>query len=284
MIKPNSLFRLFWNSLIFFLVIYIAVVMPIRLAFLAQEDIENQKFQVIFDLSADICFIVDILINFIAVEEDVNGELITSMKDIAVRYFKGWFFVDLISSIPVSWIVLYWQKAPNEIQALRFLKLAKMARLYRILTVFKLSRVIKNQKVLEALQRLLTFSPDTSQIFHAFISGMFLLHVIGCLWAVVTVMTIDSERDNWIRDKGLQDADIYSKYISSCYWAVVTISTVGYGDITPTSQLEMITTVILMFVGVSMYSYIMSQLTSIFAQQKSKKEDKTQEKIIKQFV
>ena len=59
--------------------------------------------------------------------------------------------------------------------------------------------------------------------------------MIGCLWAVVTVMTIDSERDNWIRDKGLQDADIYSKYISSCYWAVVTISTVGYGDITPTS-------------------------------------------------
>ena len=41
MIKQNSLFRLFWNSLIFFLVIYIAVIMPIRLAFLAQENIEN---------------------------------------------------------------------------------------------------------------------------------------------------------------------------------------------------------------------------------------------------
>ena len=152
-----------------------------------------------------------------------------------------------------------------KIQALRFLKLAKMTRLYRILKVFKLSRVIKNQKILEALQRLLTFSPDTNQIFHALISGLFLIHVLGCLWAVVTVLTINDERDNWIRDKGLTDATVNSKYISSCYWAVVTISTVGYGDITPTSQLEMITTVILMFIGVSMYSYIMSQLTSIFA-------------------
>ena len=82
--------------------------MPIRLAFLDQQDLERKKFQVIFDLSADICFIIDILINFIAIEEDVNGEFITSMKEIAFRYMKSWFFVDLISSIPVSWIVLYW--------------------------------------------------------------------------------------------------------------------------------------------------------------------------------
>ena len=108
LIKPNSLFRLFWNFLIFFLVIYTAVIMPIRLAFLDQQDLERKKFQVIFDLSADICFIIDILINFFLIEEDVNGELITAMNEIAYRYVKSWFFVDLISSIPVSWIVLYW--------------------------------------------------------------------------------------------------------------------------------------------------------------------------------
>ena len=113
------------------------------------------------------------------------------MKEIATRYVKGWFFVDIISSIPVSWIVLYWKSAPIKIQGLRFLKLAKMTRIYRILVVFKLSRVIKNQKILEVLQRALTFSPDTYQIFHALINGLFLLHVIGCLWAVVTVMTIN---------------------------------------------------------------------------------------------
>ena len=151
LIRTTSLFRLFWNLLIFFLVIYVAAIMPIRLAFLDHQDLERKKFQVIFDLSADICFIIDILINFISVEEDINGELIVNMKEIASRYIKGWFFVDVISSIPVSWIVLYWKSAPIKIQGLRFLKLAKITRIYRILVVFKLSRVIKNPKILEAL-------------------------------------------------------------------------------------------------------------------------------------
>ena len=46
----------------------------------------------------------------------------------------------------------------------------------------------------------------------------------------------------------------------------------------------MITTIILMFVGVTMYSYILSRLTSIFAQVKLKDEDQTKEKQIKDFV
>ena len=113
---------------------------------------------------------------------------------------------------------------------------------------------------------------------------VFLLHVIGCIWAAIAVLTIDEERDNWIRDKDITNDSLVSKYISSCYWAVVTISTVGYGDITPTNDIEMITTIILMFVGVTMYSYIISRLTSIFAQVNSKSEDQTKEKLIKAFV
>ena len=65
---------------------------------------------------------------------------------------------------------------------------------------------------------------------------------------------------------------------------MVTISTVGYGDITPTNDLEMVTNVVLMFVGVTAYSYILSRLTSIFAQVKIKSEDQTKEKIVKAFV
>ena len=56
------------------------------------------------------------------------------------------------------------------------------------------------------------------------------------------------------------------KYVTSCYWAVVTISTVGYGDITPTNVDEVLANIPLVFVGVSLYSYIISRMTLIFTE------------------
>ena len=43
MIKPNSSFRLIWSVLIFMLVIYTAVVMPIRLAFMDDKDLTRMQ-------------------------------------------------------------------------------------------------------------------------------------------------------------------------------------------------------------------------------------------------
>lgn len=90
---------------------------------------------------------------------------------------------------------------------------------------------------------------------------------------------------SWISALGIDDESVATRYIAACYWAVVTISTVGYGDITPTNETEVIMTILLVFLGVSMYSYIISRLTSIFAiVNNSKTEDQTREKILKNFI
>ena len=76
-----------------------------------------------------------------------------------------------------------------------------------------------------------------------------------------------------------------TKYIAACYWAVVTISTVGYGDITPTNETEVLVTILLVFLGVSMYSYIISHLTGVFAQVNNlSSEEQSREKILKNFI
>ena len=64
---------------------------------------------------------------------------------------------------------------------------------------------------------------------------------------------------------GIDDEPVTTRYVAACYLAVVTISTVGYGDITPTNETEVLVTIFLVFTGVSSSSYIMSRLTSIFA-------------------
>ena len=75
MISPNSWFKLVWNMLILVLAIYTAVLLPIRLAFMDENNISKPMY--VFDLFTDIVFILDIIINFFFVDEDVNGEMIT---------------------------------------------------------------------------------------------------------------------------------------------------------------------------------------------------------------
>ena len=90
---------------------------------------------------------------------------------------------------------------------------------------------------------------------------------------------------SWINGLGIDNESVSTRYIAACYWAVVTISTVGYGDITPTNETEVITTIFLVFIGVSMYSYIMSRLTSIFSVvNKQIDEEHSREKILKNFI
>ena len=53
--------------------------------------------------------------------------------------------------------------------------------------------------------------------------------------------------------------------MASVYWAAVTIYTVGYGDIVSQNQYEYIVNVLILFAGVSLYTYIFSQLSALFS-------------------
>lgn len=65
-------------------------------------------------------------------------------------------------------------------------------------------------------------------------------------------------------------ADKPSQIVISCYFALTTLSTVGYGDFYPISSLEMITTVIVMMLGVAFFSYIMGNFIEIMGNQEKK--------------
>ena len=95
-----------------------------------------------------------------------------------------------------------------------------------------------------------------------FLLSVFLcVHIFGCMWFFTARIT-DFDVDTWVVRIGVQDSSDLHKYLLSIYWAITTAATVGYGDIVPYSQLELLLAVTWMIVGVGFYSFTVGSLSS----------------------
>ncbi|MBZ6014553.1 potassium channel family protein [Leuconostoc gelidum subsp. gelidum] len=73
-------------------------------------------------------------------------------------------------------------------------------------------------------------------------------------------------------------AEIYSvaesvDYMNSLWWAIATMTTVGYGDISPHTEVGRFVAVILMVLGIGLIGSVTSTITAFFVDEKSDKEN-----------
>ena len=104
LLRPNSKCRAAWSTLLMIIVMQTAVVTPVRVAFV--EETPDDLTWHLVDIAADLIFLLDIFVNFMTIQENANGTLITDRKVLAIKYIKSWFLVDFISSIPINIITL----------------------------------------------------------------------------------------------------------------------------------------------------------------------------------
>ena len=71
------------------------------------------------------------------------------------------------------------------------------------------------------------------------------------------------EPSTWVFVNGFQDLSNGELYIRAFYYTVTTITTVGFGDISPGTDVEMIFGVIVMICGVIAFSYATGSLSSL---------------------
>ena len=97
LIMPEDKFKAVWNMIIVILLMYTAIFVPFRIAFV-QTDSSSI---VVFEQIVDIIFGIDILVNFLSATEDTESNtLIYKHKDIAKKYIKSWFILDLVACFP----------------------------------------------------------------------------------------------------------------------------------------------------------------------------------------
>jgi potassium channel len=78
------------------LMLYTAIYMPFRIAFIDDET----DALIIIDWIIDCFFFMDIIINFFSAYEEADGHMQQNLKIIAMTYIRSWFAFDFIACFP----------------------------------------------------------------------------------------------------------------------------------------------------------------------------------------
>ncbi len=132
--------------------------------------------------------------------------------------------------------------------------------LISMLRVFKLMQIFQMFSIL----REMTIIPKWIQIQILIIFSSVAIHWIACIWTIIH-QTEPIE-------------DILTTHVTSFYWAVTTLTTIGYGDITPHTNLGRIFTMMVMILGVGVYGIIIANVSNMISNANHYKE-KSKQKI-----
>ena len=91
---------------------------------------------------------------------------------------------------------------------------------------------------------------------------IFFFHISACMFVVVG--EFDTDRNSWLNSE-YAIYETWKLYVFVLYFVVTTISTVGYGDMSASTDLERFYCIILMLIGVSIFTFISGALSSILS-------------------
>lgn len=179
------------------------------------------------DLFISIIFFIDLIVNIFIYRNIKNN---TRLKDIYWDSYSSWkFFIsDIFSILPYALIFSnpYFQ----------FFRLFKWIKVYRTVRFFQIRNIRMSTKI--------------SLWF--LVSGFFLFsHWFTCIWL-------------WIHglESNFSNAD---NYVKALYWVITTLTSVGYGDIVPHGNIEMLFTILLQILGVGVLALLVGTMVGIYA-------------------
>lgn len=230
-----------WKLTFDFCVILLTLIYCMRLlyiiVFVPNNDMKNN----IFDFIVMISYIIYIILNFFQCFIDKKtGEEISDLKLIAKHYIKGWFIIDIVSSLP-------W-----ELFSTPYVRLIRILRLNKIFTFFFfIERVSFKIRHLIAIFQLCFF-------------GIFGTFIFSCLWYFLCKKLKKDSEKNFIDSNikiNLDNKENYFSYLLICfYYILTTLTTTGFGDIVPYTTNERFIATLMMLLGVLYFSFLMSVL------------------------
>lgn len=159
------------------------------------------------------------------------------VADIAMRwksagtrgaYDGKWLVVDLVAALPLGAV---WPGSPLD-----------------LIRLVKLGRIVQT---MQQWWRQHIAMWNSLRLLYSAYSVALVVHGLTC---------------SWIAIRSLHETNLaHNTYLRSLYYCVTTLATVGYGDITPQTDLEMMFAVTIMALGVGMYGYVIGNMAHVIS-------------------
>jgi len=224
-VKPDSMPKRCWDMLIMLLILYSAVVVPMRICF----DVEATGTMWFFEAGMSIFFLCDLVLSFNTAFYS-EGRWVTSRLSIARSYLQGWFWIDAPSSVPVEIIELFFASGDaGSFAAFRVLRLMRLVRMLRMLKI---------SEYMSRLEEQLDINLRAVKVLQLIVMMMFMAHLLACGWFFMTTLAPEGV-PTWIDifdDGSAAEGPFEEQYLFSFYWALTAL--VGEGADTAKAQTD----------------------------------------------
>ena len=214
----------------------------------------------------DILFILDLILGFFRVHHNHKFQVINKNSEVIKYYLLTQFFFDLIQAIPFfSYIFFLQDKDKNLLNHCDYYNINNF-HLFLILCCnikyLKFFKVIdiKKNSIFHIIKQSISNNDNLEQIMTFVIDST--LCVFGFYFFIsIHILIGRSSYPNWINTFGFENETLSSLYLISFYFIITTTTTVGYGNIVCASSIrEIIFQLILLSVGIIVYSWIVSNI------------------------
>lgn len=254
-IPSQSKFRLIWDIVTTFWLLYVAIMIPLLLGF----TIEVTGVLWVIERMVDVHFITDILFNF-RTGYYPRGEMLEVMdpKRIAKQYISSWFTVDVLSSIPFDLIF-------SGFAGSQWTRASKLFKVFRILRLSKLLRLAKLSALVENMDHNFSVSRNGLKMTELFIGAIVLSHFSACGFYYISTSNCYLIGSDFFCPEKIAMIEVVNKsvgekYLLAFYWSVTTLTTIGYGDIRPETSTERLVSIFIMLLGGGFYGYVIANL------------------------
>ena len=90
-------------------------------------------------------------------------------------------------------------------------------------------------------------------------------HFFACVWLTVGISEqLHGAQLTWLTEKSIENDQWFLQYLYAYYFSCVTMITIGYGDITASTPLEILILIFLMLISCGIFGYNLNSMNRIF--------------------